>query len=163
MLFNIDGTAGCGKTYLIAAICQGLRNLASMHHQPDLIRVFALSGVAALNIHGRTLHSGFSLPLNGFAPLTGSRLANLQLIWEGVYFIIIDEKSMLGLRTLAKIDSRCRQLFPQNVNKPFGNVSVALVGDFAQLPPVGDTPLDSPPSSIASNNGCLSRDGSALY
>ena len=163
MLFNIDGTAGCGKTYLISAICQALRTLASVHHRPDPIRVLAPSGVAALNIHGRTLHSGFSLPLNGFAPLTGSRLANIQLLWEGVYFVIIDEKSMLGLRTLAQIDSRCRQLFPQNADTPFGNVCVALVGDFAQLPPVGDTPLYSPPSSLASDNGCLSRDGSALY
>ena len=163
ILFNIDGTAGCGKTYVIAAICQRLRDLAHQHDQPDPIRVLAPSGVAALNIHGRTLHSGFSLPLNGFAPLTGSRLTNMQLLWEGVHFVIIDEKSMLGLRTLAQIDSRCRQLFPRNANKPFGNLSIALVGDFAQLPPVGDTPLYSPPSSAATDNGCLSRDGSALY
>jgi hypothetical protein len=46
---------------------------------------------------GRTLHSGFGLPLTGFTPLTGSRLANMQLLWEGVCFVIIDEKSMLGL------------------------------------------------------------------
>ena len=158
-----DRTAGCGKTYLISAICQGLRDMADLHDQPDPIRVLAPSGIAALNICGRTLHSGFSLPLNGFSSLTGSRLANMQLLWEGVYFVIIDEKSMLGLRTLAQIDSRCRQLFPANANLPFGHLNVALVGDFAQLPPVGDTPLYSPPSTAASENGCLSRDGSALY
>lgn len=107
MLFNIDGTAGCGKTYLIAAICQGLWELADLHDQPDPIRVLAPSGVAALNIRGRTLHSGFSLPINGFSSLSGSRLATMQLLWEGVYFVIIDEKSMLGLRSLAQIDSRC--------------------------------------------------------
>ena len=97
ILYNIDGTAGCGKTYVITAICQRLRDLAHQHDQPDSIRVLAPSGVAALNIHGWTLHSGFSLPLNGFAPLTGSRLTNMQLLWEGVHFVIIDEKSMLGL------------------------------------------------------------------
>lgn len=163
MLFIIDGTAGCGKTYLIAAICQGLRELADLHDQPDPIRVLAPSGVAARNICGRTLHSGFSLPINGFSALSGSRLAAMQLLWEGVHFVIIDEKSMLGLRSLAQIDSRCQQLFPGHTNTPFGNLNVALVGDFAQLPPVGDTPLYSPPSSAASENGCLSHDGSTLY
>lgn len=49
-LFNIDGTAGCGKTYLIKAICKELWRLAGEHGHPDLIRVIALSGVAALNI-----------------------------------------------------------------------------------------------------------------
>lgn len=163
MLFNIDGTAGCGKTYLIAAICQGLWELADSHDQPDPIRVLAPSGVAALNVCGQTVHSGFSLPTNGFSVLSGSRLATMQLLWKGVYFVIIDEKSMLGLRSLAQIDSRCRQLIPEHADVPFGNINIALVGDFAQLPPVGDTPLYSLPSSAASENGCLSRDGSTLY
>jgi ATP-dependent DNA helicase PIF1 len=163
MLFNIDGTAGCGKTYLIAAICQGLRQLAGSHGRPDPIRILAPSGVAALNVHGQTLHSGFGLPINGFGPLSGARLANMQLLWQGVHFVIIDEKSMLGLRSLAQIDSRCRQLFPQHAGVPFGKLNVALVGDFAQLPPVGDTPLYSPPPPAATENGCLGRDGSSLY
>jgi len=71
-LFNIDGTAGCRKTYLISAICQGLQDMADLHDQPDPIRVLAPSGIAALNIRGCTLHSGFSLLLNGFSSLTGS-------------------------------------------------------------------------------------------
>lgn len=77
--------------------------------------------------------------------------------------LFIDENPMLGLRTLAQIDSCYRQLFPKNANLPFGGLNVALVGYFAQLPPVGDTPLYSPPSTAASENGCLSRDGSVLY
>ncbi|KAF9536179.1 hypothetical protein CPC08DRAFT_717863 [Agrocybe pediades] len=42
-------------------------------------------------------------------------------------------------------------------------MNIALVGDFAQLPPVGDTPLYSPPSKAATENGALSREGSVLY
>jgi hypothetical protein len=87
----------------------------------------------------------------------------MQLLWQGVHFVIIDEKSMLGLRTLAQIDSRCRQFFPEHADIPFENLNIALIGDFAQLPPVGDTPLYSPPSSATSENGCFSRDGNTLY
>jgi len=87
----------------------------------------------------------------------------MQLLWEGVYFVIIDEKSILGLHTLAQINSHSRQFFPKNVNLPFRGLNVALIGDFVQLPPVGDTPLYSPPSSADSENGCLSCNGSALY
>jgi hypothetical protein len=37
------------------------------------------------------------------------------------------------------------------------------IGDFAQLPPVGDRALYAPPSSDTTDNGALSRDGSRLY
>ncbi|KAI3968207.1 hypothetical protein MKX01_018510 [Papaver californicum] len=39
----------------------------------------------------------------------------------------------------AKINLRCRDVFANS--EPFGNVSVVLVGDIRQLPPVFDTPL----------------------
>ncbi|KAL1749919.1 hypothetical protein FB107DRAFT_173603, partial [Schizophyllum commune] len=63
MLLNIDGTAGCGKTYLISCVCWRLRTMAQERGLPDPIRVVAPSGVAALNIGGRTLHSSFALPV----------------------------------------------------------------------------------------------------
>jgi ATP-dependent DNA helicase PIF1 len=138
---------------------QELRKLAADNNKPDSTP----SGVAALNIRGRTIYSALSLPLNGFSLLNGTRLATLQIQWTGVHFVIIDEKSMLGQCTLAMIDSCCRQIFPGRANTPFGNLNIALIGDFAQLPPIGDTPLYSPPSSAATENGNLSRDGRVLY
>jgi hypothetical protein len=62
----------------------------------DPILVLAPSGVAALNIHERTIHSALSLPPNGFSLLTGTRLATMRIQWTGIHFVIIDEKSMLG-------------------------------------------------------------------
>jgi ATP-dependent DNA helicase PIF1 len=164
LLLNVDGTAGCGKTYLIRAICQELRKLAAHHKKPNPILVLAPSGVAALNVFGRTIHSALSLPFKGFSKLhvyrDDIRLSALRNQWTGVHFVIIDEKSMLGQRMLAMIDSRCRQIFPKWANTPFGNLSIAIVGDFAQLPPVKDTPLYSPP---ATEDGKLGREGSVLY
>lgn len=46
LLMNIDGMAGCGKTYLICAICQELRQMASAAGELDPIRMLAPSGVA---------------------------------------------------------------------------------------------------------------------
>ncbi|KAI3899200.1 hypothetical protein MKW92_016430, partial [Papaver armeniacum] len=40
---------------------------------------------------------------------------------------------------LANIDLRLRDIFSSS--GPFGNVSIVLVGDIRQLPPVFDTPL----------------------
>jgi ATP-dependent DNA helicase PIF1 len=45
-------------------------------------------------------------------------------------------------------------------HKPFSNLNIALVGDFAQLPPVGDSPLYVPQSETAND---VVRHGSGLY
>jgi len=53
--------------------------------------------------------------------------------------MIVDEMSMLGQKKLALLDERLREV---KANKnPFGGLNIILVGDFAQLPPVGDNPM----------------------
>ena len=159
---NIDGTAGCGETYLIRAICQELRRMADEHGAGDPIRVLAPSGVAALNLHGRTVHSLLGLPINTeFVALRGGRLASFQELWQGVLFVIIDEKSMLGLRALAQIYARLRQIIPSDSR--FGGLNVALGGNFAQPPPVGDSPIYGEPSKEVTPLGTLSCEGKILY
>ena len=81
-LFNIDGTAGSGKTYLIYTICHKLRHLPTEHNQPNPILVLAPSGVAALNGHGQTIHSTVALPVMGpFLPLMGFHLHAKQAVY----------------------------------------------------------------------------------
>ena len=50
---------------------------------------------------------------------------------------------MLGLRQLCTIDSRLREAFPANADKPFGGITILMAGDLRQLPPVLDKPLYS--------------------
>jgi ATP-dependent DNA helicase PIF1 len=148
--------------YVIKPICQELRHLTAQHSQRDPVCVIAPSGVAVLNIFGRTIHSALGLPINrDFVPLTGSWLAAFQELWKDVHFLIIDEKSMLGLRTFTQTDSQLQQMKPCDL--PMGGFHVGLFGDFAQLPPVGDTPLYGNPSKANTDAAALAHDGATLY
>lgn len=55
----------------------------------------------------------------------------------------MDEISMLGQNMMVWVDKRLRQV-TTHLDIPFGGISVILIGDFAQLPPVGDHPLFAP-------------------
>ena len=122
----VSGTAGTGKSYLIHC----LRLLLQ-----DQLRVAAPTGVAAFNVEGHTLHSLLSLPIRGdFKDLEGERLNKLQQSFSHIKYIIIDEMSMVGRKTLGQVDNRLRQAFPHHAQEVFGGCSCLLFGDFGQLP-----------------------------
>jgi len=139
----IMGTAGTGKSYLIKAIRKRL-NTMNISGSKAPVKVIAPTGVAAYNINGATIHSTLSILIhnNKHANLdsNSNRLNQLQERLKDVFYIIIDEKSMVGRRMLALIDKRLREAFPEKKNKPFGGRSIILFGDFGQLPPVLDIP-----------------------
>lgn len=149
------------KTILINAIRQILQELAKRNGiDSSPVIVLAPTGVAAFNIHGTTIHLALSIPVNGNNfEITGERLKQLQKKLDGVRYIIIDEKSMVGRRMLSIIDMRLRQAFPENKNQPFGGRSIVLVGDFGQLPPVLDLPMYA--QSVSRDS--LSNDGIGVY
>ena len=60
---------------------------------------------------------------------------------KNVAVLVIDEKSMLGQKTLWMISQRLKEARPEAQDQPFGGVSVVLLGDFKQLPPVGDSAM----------------------
>ena len=67
-------------------------------------------------------------------------LQRLQLTMKEKKYLIIDEMSMMGHRMIAMVDKHLRQATGL-LHIPFGGISVILLGDFGQLPPVGDKPL----------------------
>ena len=55
--------------------------------------------------------------------------------------LIIDEKSMIGHSMFINIDKRLREARPNFRDQYFGGLSIILLGDWKQLPPVCDTAL----------------------
>ena len=115
--------------------------------------------MAAFNIDGHTLHSLLSLPTRGeFKDLEGERLTKLQQSFKDIKYLIIDEMSMVGRKTLGQVDRRLRQAFLHHATEVFGGCSCLLFGDFGQLPPVMDLPLYTTNSRTE-----LSDQGRAAY
>ncbi len=144
----VSGTAGTGKTYLISAVKQVL----GAH-----CIVTATTGIAAFSINGQTLHSAAQLPIREYRDLQGDSLQRLQLRLEGKRFLIVDEMSMIGHKMLSSLDNRLRA-GTGNQDIPFGGMSVILMGDFGQLPPVGDKPM-----YVTGNGSVVSDHGHSLY
>lgn len=146
----VSGTAGTGKSYLISAIAGLLSNVCILT---------GTTGMASFNICGKTLHSALQLPIHytNQRDLQGASLQRLQLTLRGKHYLIIDEMSMIGHKTLAWVDKRLRQATAL-LDSPLGGLSVILFGDFGQLPPVGDRPLYAEPI-----NNELSIHGYQIY
>jgi hypothetical protein len=141
---QIDGGGGTGKSYMVKVISSHLQAKAASYGRVSPIVRAAPTGVASNQIGGQTLHSLLRLPVDGdYRSLseTPTTLNALQRRFRGVHYLVIDKKSMLGLKTLAWIDQRLREVFPENRDEFFGGLSVILIGDFFQLPPVLNKPL----------------------
>ena len=106
-------------------------------------------GVVAYNLNGCTLHSIFWLPVKGaFVPLPPAMLQSLQAVFCHTKYLIIDEKSMINLRTWGYVDARLREIFPDRALECFAGISVFLCGDFFQLPPVTGHALYRKPPNV---------------
>lgn len=106
-----------------------------------VVLVCASTGRAAYLVGGATIHACFRLPVTQYKgdllPLSDDAANKMRRELREVRLVIVDEVSMVGATALEHIDSRLRQVFSRP-SRPFGNLSVVLVGDLRQLPPVGD-------------------------
>lgn len=128
--FFIGGKPGVGKSVLIRA----LRERGQKQYT-----LAAPTGLAAINIGAKTLHSIFMIPVSDgiMAPDFNRYTTNPNVINNILYHVkhlIIDEVSMVRCDTLDYIDRLLRHI--KQVNEPFGGIQVIVVGDFFQLPPI---------------------------
>ncbi|XP_062614683.1 uncharacterized protein LOC134276442 [Saccostrea cucullata] len=136
----ITGGAGTGKSHVIKTIeYEACRVFSRMQKNPESIPILltALTGTAAFNIGGSTIHHAFALtkylPIP-YEPLQEQRLSPIRSKLEDLQILVIDEISMVYKRLLYYVHERLVQIKKSKL--PFGGVSIIAVGDFFQLPPV---------------------------
>ena len=125
--FFIDGPGGSGKTYLYNALICGMRG------QGKTVLSYATTGIAAdLLTDGRTMHSGFDLPIQMLDNSTSSMTIPSQKSEDirKASAIIIDETSSMHKNALRIIDMLLREIM--QTDKEFGGKVLILGGDFRQ-------------------------------
>ncbi|MFA5998305.1 MAG: AAA family ATPase [Candidatus Paceibacterota bacterium] len=128
----LTGEPGSGKTHTINEFVGWLR---ASGIEPS---VTAATGIAATHVSGMTLHSWSGIGIaESLSRADVDRIASKEHIAKRLQkakVLIIEEISMLSSATFEMADAICREV--RRVDKPFGGLTVVLVGDFFQLPPV---------------------------
>lgn len=123
----ITGKAGTGKSTLLKYIKKRTKKK---------FVVLAPTGVAALNVGGKTVNSFFRFP----PKLLNEKDIVIQWkktapLFSHLELVIIDEVSMVSADLMNAIDLALRKN-RNRMNEPFGGVQMVFIGDLFQLPPV---------------------------
>jgi len=120
----VTGGAGTGKSTFVKWIQREFKGRCLLG---------APTGMAAINIGGKTLHSLCQLPPAWILKKDIKSTPRRKEIKEAK-ILIIDEVSMVTANLLDGVSAFFRK--NKGVDKPFGGLSVIFVGDLFQLPPV---------------------------
>lgn len=122
----ITGKAGTGKSTLL----EYFRYITKKN-----IVVLAPTGVAALNVHGQTIHSFFRFKTNITLDIVKKNSEKgKEKIYKVLNAVIIDEISMVRADLLDCVDKALR--INCGNSEPFGGRQMIFFGDLYQLPPV---------------------------
>ena len=160
----LSGGAGIGKSFLIKVITVYLKRVLRYPNQnldQTSVLVTASTGKAATVINGITSHSAFHPPVKSglksyeYEKPSDETFHMLRKKYQYLKVLIIDEISMIGRETFGHLDLALKAIM-QN-SSPFGGVSLLVVGDFLQFPPVNQKGMFMKPSkgSYRSFNGWL--------
>lgn len=125
----VTGRAGTGKSTLIRFLSEQIKNCA----------VVAPTALAAINVHGSTINSFFSIPPRTLNPDEAFEpRRQIVPVIEVLGALIIDEISMVPPDMVDCISNTLKLV--RRDPRPFGGVPVVFVGDLLQLPPVVSDP-----------------------
>lgn len=122
----ITGRAGTGKSTLL----QYFRE-----HTKKNVAVLAFTGMAAVNVHGETIHSFFKWKPGVTKKQIRYREDEDNALYQKLDTIVIDEVSMLRADLLDCIEKFLRLHGPRPKAR-FGGVQMVFIGDLYQLPPI---------------------------
>ena len=154
----ITGGAGAGKSHLIKAMhktaCKTFKHGCETMENPSVL-LLAPTGVAAIHIGGNTIHSGLGISREIFGdyltPLPDERKTVMRAKLSNLKLVIIDEISMVSNILFKHIHERLKEIFCTSETVWFGGVSVVVVGDLYQLPPVRSWPIFLPFKDVLFN------------
>ena len=128
----LTGEPGAGKTHVVNEFVGWLE---ASGIEPSIT---AATGIAATHIAGMTLHAWSGIGVaDSLSKGDVDRIASREPVARRIgkaKVLIIDEISMLSAAVLEAVDLVCREV--RRSSEPFGGLTVVLVGDFFQLPPV---------------------------
>ncbi len=125
----IHGRPGTGKSTFL----KGLRSHLNVKSKNAMF--VAPTGIAALNIHGQTIHSFFHInPQDIHAPLDYANRNALKTAWRNLDILVVDEISMVRADIFDKMNERLQEVLEDE--RPFAHKQVIVVGDLNQLAPV---------------------------
>ncbi len=132
----LSSPGGCGKSWLIINIIKKEAEQRGLS-----ISLTSTTGVSALSIGGTTINRWGSIKLGKESIMTiCTRIKNNKETlkrWNECKILVIDEISMMGVKTFELLDNVGRNICESNL--PFGGKQLILSGDFLQLPPIGDS------------------------
>ena len=157
---TITGVAGSGKSTFIHTLTTALRNI---FQSTDAVKVCAPTGNAASNVSGSTCHYTCHVGMLKATSegISVNTLKALKQEFAQVVCMIVDERSLLSSKLLARMEYNCRHAVNNGLNQDYswGNIPVVLlIGDDYQLPPI-----DSGAFNIRSGFATISRTFDLVY
>ncbi|XP_075588849.1 uncharacterized protein LOC142597684 [Dermatophagoides farinae] len=130
--YFLDGPGGSGKTFTYLAIISYARSRGFS------VAAFATTGIAAdLLPGGRTVHSGFKIPIRLTSTDRSTMTANQYQARQVIIpadLLIIDEVSMMSIHVINIIDLLLKDLMQSQ--EVFGGKLIIFGGDFRQISPI---------------------------